>query len=200
MQQLVSSLLIFCSLSTFAMQLSVRKYNPAKTQELKTLLNSSDIFSLVRSFSLVKQLINDGADPGVKADTGFANGSSCLKALVVAREPVIEDLKEIQDRQNCIAFLLESGSDPNESNAFHSAIVKGWYTTVMEFLKYGAAINKLNQFGDTPLAYSLALKTLEIPLLLLGEGASPNIYTADFDGRNKEILRFVEAHKKKKLA
>jgi ankyrin repeat protein len=133
---------------------------------------------------------------------GFRNGKGETPLMIA-----------IQDRDSAwTGYLLEQGADPNvadrngDTPLIHAA--RGGFVSGVEWLlQKGAAVDEKNRMGETALILAVQQRQAPIVKLLLAKGADPDKtdsaagYSArDYakrDGRSPDILRMIEASRKK---
>ena len=62
----------------------------------------------------------------------------------------------------------------HDETVLHFLAIEGFADAVRFLIGYGAEVNTLNEFGDSPLVDVAAVSTNEIARMLLTAGADPN--------------------------
>ena len=91
-------------------------------------------------------------------------------------------------QDNLIKNVLDAGADPNiadenSDSSLHAAIYGYCSTgTVQSIISYGAQVNAVNNFGETPLLIACSTAQRQLVRLLLKSKADPNIVNVEGHG------------------
>ena len=183
----------------------VRIYNKEKTEQLKLLLNTHHHRNKV-PYARIAVLVIAGADPNVKADSGYYQNHLWLDV----------ELPE-KDNIDFYALLLKHGADPND-NLLACACTRNCYEHVLMLLDYGVNVNEKTMLGWSPLHSAVLMEKIKMVELLLERGGASDIDAPDTNGstpfsiaqnesnpfsfaqkRSPEIFCMLERHRKQKI-